>query len=77
MGYPLAMSGLAAAAMIDLSMDEDQGSMLYLMLRLPGAAVHALEQKKVGWKKFPFYGPAIELDESATDAGNDQETLQK
>lgn len=76
-GYPLAMSGLAAAAMIDLSMDEDQGSMLYLMLRLPGAAVHALEQKKVGWKKFPFYGPAIELDESATDAGNDQETLQK
>jgi len=66
-GYPLAMSGLAAAAMVDLGMDEDQGNMLYLFLRLPGAAVHALEQKKMGWKKFPFYGPAIELDESASD----------
>ena len=64
-GYPLAMSGLAAAALVDLGMDEDQGSMLYLMLRLPGAAVHALEQKQVGWKNFPFYGPAIELDEGA------------
>ena len=35
--------------------------MLYLMLRLPGAAAHAIEQKNMGWKKFPFYGPAIEL----------------
>ena len=64
-GYPLAMSGLAAAAMVDLGLDEDQGSMMFLFLRLPGAAVHALEQKKMGWKKFPFYGPAIELEESA------------
>ena len=37
--------------------------MLYLMLRLPGAAVHALEQRKMGWKKFPFYSSAIELDD--------------
>lgn len=72
-GYPLAMSGLAAAAMVDLGLNEDQGNMLYLFLRLPGAAVHALEQKQMGWKKFPFYGPAIELDESATDSGNGQE----
>ncbi len=73
-GYPLAMSGLAAAALVDLGMDEDQGSMLYLMLRLPGAAVHALEQKQMGWKKFPFYGPAIELDEGAS--GSAQEASQ-
>lgn len=63
-GYPLAISGVAAAALVDLGMDQDQSSMLYLMLRLPGAAVHALEQKQLGWKKFPYYGPAIELDES-------------
>tara|TARA_R110000823_G_scaffold225937_1_gene353689 strand:- start:1832 stop:2665 length:834 start_codon:yes stop_codon:yes gene_type:complete len=60
-GYPLAISGVAAAALVDLGLNEDQGSMLYLMLRLPGAAVHALEQKQMGWKKFPYYGPAIEL----------------
>ena len=34
-----------------------------LMLRLPGAAVHALEQRKMGWKKFPFYSSAIELED--------------
>lgn len=60
-GYPLAMSGIAAAAFVDLELDSDQASMLYLMLRLPGAAAHALEQQKMGWKRFPFYGPAIEL----------------
>lgn len=65
-GYPLALSGVAAAAFVDLEMDEDQASMLYLMLRLPGAAAHAIEQKRMGWKKFPFYGPAIEL---ANDPG--------
>ncbi|MBW4934809.1 citryl-CoA lyase [Marinobacter sp. F4206] len=76
-GYPLAMSGLASAALIDLGMDADQGSMLYLMLRLPGAATHAVEQKHMGWKKFPYYGPAIELDESASEAGRDQEATPK
>ena len=60
-GYPLAMSGVAAAAFRDLGMDGHQASMLYLMLRLPGAAVHALEQRELGWKTFPFYGNNIEL----------------
>jgi len=55
-----------------LGMDEDQGSMLYLMLRLPGAAVHALEQKQVGWKNFPFYGPAIELEKDAFPESKDR-----
>ena len=60
-GYPLAMSGVIAAAFYDLGLDEHQASMLYLMLRLPGAATHALEQRGVGWKKFPFVGNQIQL----------------
>ena len=62
LGYPLAMSGVAAAAFVDLGMDEHQAAMLYLLLRLPGAAAHALEQRALGWKTFPFYGDAIELE---------------
>ena len=63
LGYPLAMSAVAAAAFHDLGMNGHQASMLYLMLRLPGAAVHALEQRELGWKKFPFYGDQIELSD--------------
>lgn len=62
-GYPLAISGIAAAAFVDMGLDEEQASMLYLILRLPGAAAHAIEQHKMGWKRFPFYGPAIELED--------------
>ena len=49
--------------------------MLYLMLRLPGAAAHAIEQKGMGWKKFPYYGPAIELadDPGPVSADSDRE----
>ena len=42
---PLAMTGVVAAAMLDLGFDAEQGEMLTLLLRLPGAAVHALEQR--------------------------------
>ncbi|MFT6029328.1 MAG: citrate synthase [Oleiphilaceae bacterium] len=61
LGYPLAISGIAAAAFYDLELNEDQASMLYLTFRLPGAAAHALEQSSVPWNKFPFFGDAIEL----------------
>tara|TARA_R110001592_G_scaffold324870_3_gene604665 strand:- start:71564 stop:72409 length:846 start_codon:yes stop_codon:yes gene_type:complete len=61
LGYPLAISGIAAAAFYDLELNEDQASMLYLIFRLPGAAAHALEQSSVPWNKFPFFGDAIEL----------------
>ncbi len=54
-GRPLAMAGVAAAALVDLGFDPDQGEMLHLLLRLPGAAAHALEQKKLGHKNFPFF----------------------
>jgi len=53
---PLGMTGVIAAAMLDLEFDAEQGEMLTLLLRLPGAAVHALEQRELGWKSFPFHG---------------------
>ena len=66
-GFPLAMVGVAAAALRDLGCTPEQGEMLLLLLRLPGAAVHALEQRDGGHKNFPFFqielkndpGPAI------------------
>ena len=51
---PLAMSGVSAAAFYDLGLTAEQAEMLYLLLRLPGAAAHALEQQKIGWRHYPF-----------------------
>lgn len=59
-GCPLALSGVAAAALSDLGFTPEQGEMLHLLLRLPGAAAHALEQQPLGYKKFPF--GTIELE---------------
>lgn len=59
--HPLSMTGVAAAALIDLGMTPEQGEMLFLLLRLPGAAVHALEQRHYGWRKFPFYTQGLTL----------------
>ena len=63
-GLPLAISGIAACLLHDLGFSPDEGEMLYLLLRLPGAAAHALEQQAVGFKHFPFY--RLELDPAAT-----------
>jgi len=60
-GCPLAMSGVVAAAFIDLGYSIEQAEMLYLILRLPGAAVHALEQREYGMSKFPFFKDGLEL----------------
>jgi citrate synthase len=62
-GLPLAHSGVAACVLSDLGLTPDEGEMLYLLLRLPGAAAHALEQRKTGIKGFPFY--PIELNKEA------------
>lgn len=51
---PLALSGVAAAAFSDLGFTPEQGEMMHLLLRLPGAAAHALEQRQRGYKNFPF-----------------------
>jgi len=59
---PLAFSGVAAAALFDLGFSPEQAEMLYLLLRLPGAAVHALEQEKLGWRKYPFFANGFKLN---------------
>lgn len=63
-GRPLALSGVAAAAFADLGFTPEQGEMLHLLLRLPGAAAHALEQRPLGYKKFPF--GTVELENAST-----------
>jgi citrate synthase len=65
-GHPLAMTGVAAAALADLGFGPAAGEMLYLLLRLPGAAAHALEQSELGHRRFPWY--ELKLEE-ATGAG--------
>jgi citrate synthase len=62
-GRPLAMTGVAAAAFGDLDFTPEAGEMLYLLLRLPGAAAHALEQGSFGHKRFPWY--EIDLEASS------------
>lgn len=66
-GVPLAMSGVAAAACRDLELGAEQGEMLYLLLRLPGAAAHALEQKQLGFKRFPFFHGAVKYTGPGAD----------
>lgn len=58
---PLTWTGVAAAALHDLGFTPQQGEMLFLLLRLPGAAVHALEQKEFGFRHFPFFRHAVHL----------------
>ncbi|MFO1349939.1 MAG: citryl-CoA lyase [Gammaproteobacteria bacterium] len=60
---PLAMTGVAAAALIDLGFTPEQGEMLYLLLRLPGAAAHALEQQEFGFRRYPFHGKGLILED--------------
>lgn len=62
-GTALALAGVAAAAYADLGFSPEEGEMLHLLLRLPGAAVHALEQGGYGHKKFPFF--AIDMSVSS------------
>jgi citrate synthase len=61
----LTLAGVAAAALCDLGFSAEQGEMLYLLLRLPGAAAHALEQRSAGYKNFPFFALELEDDPGA------------
>jgi citrate synthase len=72
-GLPLAMSGVAAAALHDLGFAPAQGEMLHLLLRLPGAAAHALEQREYGHKKFPFFRVELENDPGPVPAAAKEE----
>lgn len=64
-GLPLAQSGVVAAALVDLRLTPSEGEMLTLLWRLPGAAVHALEQAERGFRQFPFFELALENDPAA------------
>lgn len=61
-GLPLGMLGVIAAALLDLGFSPAQGEMLTLLLRLPGAAVHALEQQATGIRRFPFFSINLSAD---------------
>ncbi len=67
---PLALSGVAAAAFADLGLGAEKAEMLYLILRLPGAAVHALEQTHNGWRKYPFFRDAVVLTDDPLNNAN-------
>lgn len=58
---PLSLLGVISAGFTDLGFDPEQAEMLHLFLRLPGAAVHALEQRKVGHKRYPFFKNGLKL----------------
>ena len=76
---PLAMSGVAAASFMDLNLAPQAAEMMHLLLRLPGAAVHALEQREYGWRRFPFFANAIHLTNDpgpAAAAGIHQKELE-
>ncbi|RJF99907.1 citryl-CoA lyase [Noviherbaspirillum saxi] len=64
----LEMSGVAAAAFADLGFNPAEGEMLYLLLRLPGAAAHALEQQRKDYTQFPFYPVELEDDPARKEA---------
>ncbi|WP_211164275.1 hypothetical protein [Shewanella salipaludis] len=59
---PLAMTGVVAAAFSDLGFDPQEAEILYLLLRLPGAAAHSIEQHRLGWRDYPFHPHGIKLD---------------
>jgi citrate synthase len=67
-GAPVAATGVAAATLFDLGFTPDQGEMLHLLLRLPGAAAHALEQRELGHKNFPFFAVELQDDPEETPA---------
>ncbi len=67
-GRPLSLAGIAAAAYHDLGFSAEEGEMLHLLLRLPGAAAHALEQKGYGFRKFPFFSIEVENDPAKGNA---------
>jgi citrate synthase len=68
-GIPLAQNGVVAAAFADLGLQPAEGEMFTLLWRLPGAAVHALEQQQRGFRQFPFFDLALENDPMRTPAG--------
>ena len=74
-GAPLALTGVVAAALSDLGFSAEEGEMLYLLLRLPGAAAHALEQKRQGFRHFPFFSQIVEDDPDARASSDHSDSV--
>jgi citrate synthase len=55
-GYALSLNGVISCVLYELGFTPKQAEMLFLILRLPGAAAHALEQQELGWQQFPYFG---------------------
>lgn len=70
-GQPITLSFVVAAAFSDLEIEAEAAEMLHLLLRLPGAAAHTLEQRQRGWQDFPFYGDRLIV---TNDPGQDHKT---
>ncbi len=66
-GMPLSLTGVAAASFIDLEFDENQSEIIFLLLRLPGAMAHSLEQRVFGWRHYPFFAEAMNLQDDPMD----------
>lgn len=60
-GYPLGLTGLISAIFIDLGLTPLQGEMLYMILRLPGAAAHALDQTGKKFHEYPFFSQSLDI----------------
>lgn len=61
LGAVMAHTFIAAAVFYQLGFAPEQAEICALIIMLPGAAVHSLEAKKQGWRKFPFFGQSVEL----------------
>lgn len=61
-GMPLAFTGVVSCAFFDLGFGPQESEMLYLLLRLPGAAALSLEQHWLGWQKYPFHREGLKLE---------------
>lgn len=59
---PLGLVGVAAMALHELGFNENQAELLYMILKLPGAAAHAEEQSHQGFEQFPFYVSGLKLE---------------
>lgn len=62
-GMPLTLVAVSGAAFVDLDFSAEEAEMLFMILRLPGAAVHAIEQKRLGWAHYPFFKDSLHLKE--------------
>ena len=69
-GMPLALTAVAAAALFDLGFDADTAEVVFLLLRLPGAGAHALEQSRLGWRALPFARDGVQLLDDPGPAHN-------